>query len=80
MVLVGGNDPPTCALSRRCSAAELHEIKLMTGSPTWFRTTDLLVNSQALCRLRYRGNDWRLVTDSNGRPAGSKPAALSPLS
>ena len=28
-----------------------------TGSPTWFRTTDLLVNSQALCHLRYRRLD-----------------------
>ena len=27
-------------------------------------TTGLLVNSQALYHLRYRGNDWCLVTDS----------------
>lgn len=56
------------ALSRRCSATELREMK--NGSPTWPRTTDLLVNSQVLCQLRYRGMNWCLVTDSNGRPAG----------
>ena len=28
LVPAGGNDPPTCALSRRCSATELREIKL----------------------------------------------------
>ena len=57
LVPAGGNDPPTCALSGRCSATELREIKGRTGSPTWLRTTVLLVNSQALCQLRYRGTE-----------------------
>ena len=56
LVPAGGNDPPTPALSRRCSATELREIK-QVGSPTWLRTTDLLVNSQALCQLRYRESE-----------------------
>gem|GEM_PF-5062658 len=43
----------------------------MTGSPTWSRTTDTLINSQALYPLSYRGNDWRLVHDSNVRPPAS---------
>ena len=34
--------------------------------------TDLLVNSQALYHLRYRGNKkWHLVHDSNVRPPAS---------
>jgi hypothetical protein len=33
LVLAGGNDPSTCALSRRCSATELHEINLMSWLP-----------------------------------------------
>ena len=33
LVLADGNDPSTCALSRRCSATELHEIALMSWLP-----------------------------------------------
>ena len=48
------------------------------GSPTWPRTTDLLVNSQALCHLRYRGNELvprdRLERPTRGVEAGcSRP-------
>src|SRR5882672_11142735 len=57
LVPADGNDPSTSALSRRRSATELREIK-QRGSPTWLRTTVLLVNSQALCQLRYRGSEW----------------------
>ena len=35
----------------------LRYTEIEVGSPTWLRTTDLLVNSQALCPLRYRGLD-----------------------
>ena len=54
LVLAGGNDPPTSALSRRCSATELREMR--NGSPTRLRTTDLLVNSQALLPTELSGN------------------------
>jgi hypothetical protein len=46
------------------------EMKL-NGSQTWCRTTDLLVNSQALYPLSYRGIDWHLVHESNVRPPAS---------
>ncbi len=53
---------------------QLHYTEMNTGSPTWLRTTDLLVNSQALCHLRYRGR-----TGLDGQIArlrlGLRPAA-----
>ena len=33
--------------------------KMKIGSPAWTRTTNLLVNSQVLCQLSYRGLAFR---------------------
>ncbi len=47
-----------------------HQIyqQMQSGSPAWTRTTNILVNSQALCQLSYRGME--------GRPAGSRDRPL----
>ncbi len=56
-----GGRPRTCDLVRPRHArfqlrhTEMNKMLKRFGSPTWVRTTDLLVNSQALCQLRYRG-------------------------
>lgn len=70
LVPAGGNDPPTCALSRRCSATELREIKLKLAPRRGFepRTPWLTARRSASCAIGEM--NWCLVTDSNGRPAG----------
>jgi hypothetical protein len=53
-----------------------------TGRPERVRTSDQLIKSQLLCQLSYRPinqkqHTWRARQDSNLRPTGSKPGALS---
>ena len=52
---------------------QLRYTEMNSGSPTWLRTTGLLVNSQALCHLRHRGRtglDGQIRTDAGLRPVG----------
>src|SRR5207253_10864900 len=62
------------ACHRRGSAAEVAGV---VGSPGWARTSDFLINSQALYRLSYRGTikSYRSFagTYDSARPAWRKP-------
>jgi hypothetical protein len=80
LVSVAGFEPATPCSRSTCASHCATPRKGLTGSPSWVRTTDLLVNSQALCQLRYRGpNDgWYLVHESNVRPPASQTGALAP--
>ena len=87
LVPADGNDPSTSALSRRRSATELREIRLKSWLPDVASNHGFLVNSQALCQLRYRrsGLDsrlgWHRTTGSNREPSAleSNPRVTGPL-
>ena len=38
--------------------------ELLSGSPNWARTSDIMINSHALYRLSYRGIPWCTSRDS----------------
>lgn len=51
-----------------CEFSNLRELIVFTGSSSWVRTSDILINSQALYRLSYRGMDiWLRGQGSNLR-------------
>lgn len=51
--------------NERVVGADDPEVLRKVGSPGWTRTSDILINSQALYRLSYRGVSVAEVPDNN---------------